>query len=134
MSLLPLMYPVDAESTELNSCLAHGTMPLQRAPFPKIASEVELAEVMRDLGYSCCANAKCFGEVLALFGPLDVSCVGAMVAVMACTAIGLDDSLSLHGAFSTAVSGKYLEFDAKFDADNEDAEVTEMVEHHFPVE
>jgi len=32
----------------------------------------------------------------------------------------LDDSLSLHSSFSMAVTGKYLEFDAKFDADKED--------------
>ena len=41
--------------------------------------------------------------------------------MLARTTTSLDDSLSLHGAFSTAVSGKYLEFDAKFDADKEDA-------------
>jgi hypothetical protein len=44
-----------------------------------------------------------------------------MVSMMARTVAGLDDSLSLHGPFSTAVSGKFLEFDAKLDADKEDA-------------
>lgn len=41
------------------------------------------------------------------FGPIDEYCVGAMVAMMSRTVTGLDDSLSLHGAFSTAVSGRF---------------------------
>ena len=73
---------------------------------------------MRDLGYSCCASKSSLGEVLSQFGPLDAPCVGALVAMMAATVDGLDDSLSLHGAFATAVTGKYLEGDANsFDAD-----------------
>ena len=51
----------------------------------------------------------------------DAACVGAVVGMMAKTVTALDDSLSLHGAFSTAVSGRYQDFDAKFDADKEDA-------------
>ena len=39
----------------------------------------ELAELMQDLGYSCCLNAKCFGEVLSQFGPIDAPCVSATV-------------------------------------------------------
>lgn len=119
MSLLPLMHVVDSESTELNSRLSFEAAPQLAAASQAMGTEV--AEVMRDLGYSCCATSKCLGEVLESFGVLDAPCIGAIIAMMASTAEGLDDSLSLHGAFSTAVSGKYLEFDAKLDADKEDA-------------
>jgi hypothetical protein len=127
-SLLPLLHPVDSEpgGKEFNSHLTY-----ERAIAPGVGTGMraspltngmELAGLMHDLGYSCCANAKSVGEVLAQFAPLDAASIGAMVTMMARTASGLDDSLSLYGAFSTAVSGRYLEFDAKFDADKEDAE------------
>ena len=53
-------------------------------------------------------------------GIISDSAVAAAIGMMARTVASLDDSLSLHGAFSMAVTGKYLEFDAKFDADKED--------------
>ena len=94
--------------------------PEQRtAPLP--AEGTALADLMQDLGYSCAATAKCLGEVFAQYGELTHESVAGIVAMLARTTTTLDDSLSLHGAFSTAVSEKYLEFDAKFDADKEDA-------------
>lgn len=66
-------------------------------------------------------SLRCAGEVLGEFTSIDPSAVGCAVGMMARTASSLDDSLSLHGAFSMAVSGKYLEFDSKFDADKEDS-------------
>jgi hypothetical protein len=121
LALLPLMHAVDTEATELNSRLAYetaratgasgGGAGFPAAPLP--ASGPELAALMQDLGYSCCANAKCLGEVLGQFGPLEPACVGHLVGMLASTVHSLDDSLSLYSAFSTAVTGKYLEFDAK---------------------
>ena len=124
LALLPLLYGSD-QASELNSRL---TFEKERARLvdasertaPLPTQGAELAELIQDLGYSCCANAKCLGEVLAQYASLPAACVASVLGMMACTASSLDDSLSLHGAFATAVSGKYLEFDAKFDADKED--------------
>ena len=92
------------------------------APSAYGATARELADMLHDLGYSCCANAKTLGEVLSEFGPLDPPAIAAVITMMARTAASLDDSLSLFGAFSTATSGRYLEFDAKFDVDKADKE------------
>ena len=117
LALLPLMHTVDAEATEFNSRLSYETARSDSSagapasPLP--ANGAELAALMQDLGYSCCANARTLGELLSQFGPPDAPCVGAVVGMMARTVSSLDDSLSLFGSFSTAISGKYLEFDAK---------------------
>jgi len=125
ISLVPLLYGSDLIS-ELNTRLTFEkehvryVSPEQRtAPLP--AEGTELADLMQDLGYSCAATAKCLGEVFSQYGELTHECVAGIVAMLARTTTSLDDSLSLHGAFSSAVSGRYLEFDAKFDADKEDA-------------
>jgi CCR4-NOT transcription complex subunit 1 len=123
LTLVPLLYGKERETLDLNSRLSYtkvrdGPPP----PPPLLTPEVDdVAELMRDLGYSCCASGKCVAELLAQFGDGQLdnpeASVAAAVGMMASTATSLDDSLSLHGAFSTAVSGKYLEFDAKFDED-----------------
>ena len=118
-ALLPLIHLADSESTELNLHVACDSSAL-RDETNGNAERCDLAELVQDLGYSCCANAKCFCEVLTPFDCINAQQVGSIVGTMARTARGLDDSFSLHGAFSTAASGKYMEFDAKFDADKED--------------
>jgi len=125
ISLVPLLYGSDLIS-ELNTRLTFEkehvryVSPEQRTA-PQPAEGTELADLMQDLGYSCAATAKCLGEVFSQYGELTHECVAGIVAMLARTTTSLDDSLSLHGAFSSAVSGRYLEFDAKFDADKEDA-------------
>ena len=57
---------------------------------------------MQDLGYSCAATAKCLGEVFAQYGELTHESVAGIVAMLARTTTTLDDSLSLHGALSSA--------------------------------
>ena len=134
ISLLPLLHPVDAESTELNSHLSFESSASSARVVPPTAgsgvpaSGAEVSELLEDLGYSSTANAKCLVEVFGQFGVIDALCVAHIVGMMARTATGLDDSLSLYGAFSTAVSGKYLEYDAKFDADKDDASVKALTE------
>ena len=127
LSMLPLLYGAEEEHTpgDLNSRLVFDVERTRAVP-PSgqtvlTAKSMELADLMQDLGYSCCANTKCLSEVLGEFSEVDVAAVGGAVGMMARTASSLDDSLSLHSAFSMAVSGKYLEFDAKFDADKEDS-------------
>ena len=125
LTMLPLMHAVDAESIDLNSRTKFDDVArrvMSAGPAPPLGHACdELAALMHDLGYSCCASSKTLGELLAQFEPPDARCVGAVVGMMAATVVSLDDSLSLYGAFSTAVSGNYQEFDAKFDADKEDA-------------
>jgi len=123
LTLVPLLYGAERETCNLNSRLSYPVV--RDAPAPSFGSVLlsadaaDVAELMRDLGYSCCASAKCVAELLAQFGDGQLAnpeaSIAAAVGMMASTATSLDDSLSLHGAFSTAVSGKYLEFDAKFD-------------------
>ncbi|KAL1530185.1 hypothetical protein AB1Y20_001101 [Prymnesium parvum] len=127
LTMVPLLYGAELEHLpgDLNSRLTFDAERLREVPSPVQlglrARDMELADLMQDLGYSCCATPKCLSEVLGEFKEIDVAAVGAAVGMMARTVSGLDDSLSLHGAFSMAVSGKYLEFDAKFDVDKEDS-------------
>ncbi|KOO29318.1 ccr4-not transcription complex subunit 1-like protein, partial [Chrysochromulina tobinii] len=127
LTLLPLMHTVDESSVELNSRTTFEQVVAMRSAAPTGPPPLlpcrgdELAMLMEDLGYSCCASVKTLSELLGEFEPPDAACVGAVVGMMAKTVTALDDSLSLHGAFSTAVSGRYQDFDAKFDADKEDA-------------
>ena len=96
--------------------------PEAQGPALTSAHTTQLADMMHDLGYSCCATSRCLAELLSQFGAgsLSAAAVAAAIGMMARTVSSIDDSLSLHGAFSVAVTGKYLEFDAKFDADKDD--------------
>ena len=84
LALLPLVPPIDAECSDFNSIFSYdtncstsarglfGAAPMNPLP----ANGIELASLMRDLGYSCCSDATCFVEVLQQFGPLKAPCVG----------------------------------------------------------
>lgn len=127
LSMLPLLYGAEGEHSpgDLNSRFVFDADRTRSLSLSRqtalIAKRMELADLMQDLGYSCCTTTKCLVEVLGEFSEVEVAAVGAAIGMMARTVSSLDDSLSLHSAFSMAVSGKYLEFDAKFDADKEDS-------------
>ena len=171
LALLPLLWTADRETGDLD-CRLSFEKERARAPPPAARSAAararggELASLMEDLGYSCCATAKCFAEVLEQFEVPAEAAVGAAVAMMARTAAGTRPAPPARVAparaaaelppfsphtppprppsaprrpltpppppplaarrlalavrrLSTAVSERYLEFDAKLDADGE---------------
>lgn len=130
LCLLPLLSGVEEDVGNLDSRLSFAVEREKAAP-PKgpaltTANITELADMMQDLGYSCCATSRCLRELLAQFAELPAAAIAAAIGMMARTVSSLDDSLSLHGAFSVAVTGKYLEFDAKFDADKDDQDKVQV--------
>jgi len=72
LALLPLLWTADRETGDLD-CRLSFEKERARAPPPAARTAAaparggELASLMEDLGYSCCASAKCFAEVLEQF-------------------------------------------------------------------
>ncbi|XP_077245049.1 uncharacterized protein LOC143885003 isoform X2 [Tasmannia lanceolata] len=73
------------------------------AVLAEIEKEMSMADIMKELGYGCTANASNCKEMLSLFSPLNEAALSRILGTIARTYVGLEDSQSTYVTFSSAL-------------------------------